>query len=689
MEKLKLHSSNQTDENIARIRELFPNCVTEAKDEQGAVRHVVDFDQLRQELSDHVVEGPQERYQMNWPGKRAALVSANAPIAKTLRPYRAESVNFDNTKNLFIEGDNLDALKLLQETYLGKIKLIYIDPPYNTGNDFVYRDQFAETSDDFLTRSNQQDAEGNRLVANKESSGRFHSDWLSMIYPRIKLSRNLLRDDGVILISIDDAEVSNLKAICSEIFGEQNFVASLIWERGRKNDAKLVSVGHEYMLMFVKNKNYLQEQKTKWRESKPGAKEILSEYLRLRALHGDNVAAIENGIREFYEALPKAHPSKKHARYNKVDQKGVWRDDNMSWPGGSGPNYDVLHPVTGMPCAVPEGGWRYSTPEKMQQMISLGKVVFRETHSEPPIRKTYLLEVGAESPVDDEDVDDEVDSEDLPIQVAGSYFYRSALQASNELNLLFGAKVFNNPKDKDVLARWISYVNASGDDIVLDFFAGSATTAHAVMELNAREGSALRFIMVQLPEPINPKAKGAKAAVSFLEKLGRPIVISELTKERIRRAGKVLLGNGDLGTWQKDIGFRVLKVDTSNMADVYYKPNGAKQDDLLGQIDNVKPGRGDPDDLLLQVLVDWGVDLTLPIRKETVKGKLVFFVNTEPYDLIACFDRGVSEELVKELAKYKPVRIVFRDNGFESDAVKINVDQIFRQLSPSTDVKAI
>ncbi|MGZ0261093.1 site-specific DNA-methyltransferase [Citrobacter freundii] len=478
MEKLKMHSPNLTQDNIAHIRDLFPGCVTEAKSEDGSVKLVVDFDQLRQELAESVVEGPQERYHLNWPGKREALLAANAPIAKTLRPCREESVDFDDTKNLFIEGDNLDALKLLQENYLGRVKVIYIDPPYNTGSDLVYRDDFATNSDEYLKSSNQVSTDGGKLVVNTERNGRFHSDWLSFMYPRLKIARTLLKEDGVIMISIDDSEVSNLKSICSEIFGESNFVASLIWEKGRKNDAKLVSVGHEYILLYCKNKELLKQRKTKWREAKPGAREIHDEYLRLRKIYGKDNQKVEAALREFYDSLPKTHPSKKHSRYNKVDEKGVWRDDNMSWPGGDGPRYEVLHPVTGLACAIPDGGWRYSTTEKMQEMINQGKVVFREDHSEPPIRKTYLIETDIESAEEDEDIDSDDlsetdDSEDLPIQVAGSYFYRSALQASSELTKMFGSKIFSNPKDREVLARWINYVGTEEGDVVLDFFAGS------------------------------------------------------------------------------------------------------------------------------------------------------------------------------------------------------------------------
>lgn len=691
MEKLKMHSPEQAQINLDKLSTLFPGCVSEARDPStGQIVRAVDFDCLRQALSAHIVEGPRERYHLNWPGKREATLVAGAPVAKTLRPSVEESVNFESTRNLLIEGDNLDALKLLQESYLGKVKVIYIDPPYNTGSDLIYEDTFATSSEDYLRASNQVDVDGVRLVANTERNGRFHSDWLSFMYPRLRVASNLLRDDGVIMISIDDSEVANLKAICSEIFGETNFVACLVWEKGRKNDAKLVSVGHEYILVYCKNKQLLRERKVKWREAKPGAKEIHDEYIRLRRLHGNDNVKVEAGIRSFYEGLPKTHPSKKHSRYNKVDDKGVWRDDNMSWPGGGGPTYDVIHPVTGVPCAVPDGGWRYGTAERMAEMILQGKVVFRDDHTEPPIRKTYLIEVDSSfdegGDIDSDDLDDTADADDMPIQVAGSYFYRSALQASAELTTLFGAKVFSNPKDRDVLARWINYVGTSDGDIVLDFFAGSGTTGHAVMQVAEAEGKDLRFILVQLPEVINPKAKGAKSAIAALKRIGKPPSIAEITKERIRRAGAEIANRTRETSKSIDIGFRVFKVDTSNIADVFYAPDALAQGQLPLAADNIKPDRSS-DDLLFQVLVDWGVDLALPFERRSVSGRQVFVVDGNA--LVACFETGVDEALVRELAKLRPLRAVFRDGGYASDSTKINVEQIFKLLSPETEVRSL
>ena len=674
------HEAQSADlkaENIAQLKALFPELLTER-----ANGVAINVDVLKQLVGDATTTDAEEKYGLNWHGKRRARQIALTPSNGTLRPCPDESVDWDTTQNLMIEGDNLEVLKLLQKSYAGKVKLIYIDPPYNTGKDFVYPDNFQDNIRNYLELTGQVEG-GKKISSNTEASGRFHTDWLNMMYPRLKLARSLLRDDGVIFISIDDAEFANLKELCVQIFGEENFIASLIWEKGRKNDAKLVSVGHEYMLVFAKTKSFFQERKIKWREAKPGAKEILDEYLRLRKLFSSDNAAVERGIRDFYESLPVGHPSKKHSRYNKVDDKGVWRDDNMSWPGGGGPTYDVIHPETGIACAVPEGGWRYSTIEKMEEMIRLGKVVFRADHTEPPIRKTYLVEVD-DIEIDGEEDTDESDNEDLPIQVAGSYFYRSALQASNELVQLFGTKVFNNPKDKEVLTRWISYVGVSDGDLVMDFFAGSGTTGHAVLDLNASNKKAVRYILVQLPEVINPKAKGAKPAVAFLEKLKRPCTVSELTKERLRRsASKIKKDNPD---WQGDTGFRVFKLDNSNIR--AWNPNPASLEaDLLAHQDHLVEGRTESD-ILYELLLKLGLDLCVLIKQRTVAAKDVHAVGGGV--LMACLSTLISRDDVealaqgiiawhKELSPAGDTTCVFRDSAFVDDVAKTNLASILEQ----------
>ena len=692
MEKLKLHTPDLTNQNIEQLAELFPNCVTEARDEQGRVTQAIDFDQLRQELSSSIVDGPRERYHLDWPGKRKAILAANAPIAKTLRPCREESVNFDTTKNLFIEGDNLDALKLLQETYLGKVKLIYIDPPYNTGKDFVFRDNFTEDSSAYFARSNQKDDLGNRMFANTEANGRFHSDWLNMLYPRLRLARNLLTDDGVILVSIDDHEVANATRICDEIFGAANSVATLVWEKGRKNDAKLFSVGHEYVLVFAKSLSALKDARTIWREEKPGAREIWNKYLELTKAHPNSILNVELGLQKWFSELPKSHPSKKWSRYKHVDKHGPWRDGDISWPGGDGPRYDVIHPKTKLPCAVPERGWVFSQSETMNRMIELGIVEFRDDHTEPPLRKQHIrpidFEIEAVADIDDEDMDSEEPEEDeLATQVRGSYFYKQSQSTVKFVRKLMGAKVFDNPKDHIELARLFEYVT-SGDraSIMLDFFAGSASSAHAIMHLNHSDDGDRRFILVQLPELLDPEVKAQRAAAKYCDSIGRPRTIAEVAKERIRRASAQVKEGDETVRTNFDSGFRVLKIDTSNMREVYYAPDAVQQADLLAQIDNIKPDRT-PEDLLFQVLVDWGLRLDYSIVTEKIAKKTVFFVDGNA--LAACFDTGVTDELVKEIAKRKPLRAVFRDASYGSDSVKINVDQIFRLLSPETDVRSI
>ncbi len=625
MDKLKMHSPNLTNDNIARLRELFPGCVTEAKDEDGAVKLAVDFDQLRQELSGSIVEGPQERYQLNWPGKREALLTANAPIAKTLRPCREESVDFDATQNLFIEGDNLDALKLLQETYLGQVKMIYIDPPYNTGNDFVYEDDFAEDSASYFERSNQKDDVGRRLNANTESNGRFHSDWLSMLFSRLKSARNLMRDDGVIFISIDDNEQANLKRMCDEIFGEDNFISTIVWEKrySPQNAVKWFSESHDFLVVYAKNKQ-------NW----------------------------------FPNLLERS--DEMNARYKNPDNdpRGVWKPENSTAQGGHGTKaqfYELIAP-NGKRHTLPNGRcWLYTEPV-LKKLIADNRIWFGADGNNVPAIKRFLTEV----------------KQGTACQTIWKYSDVGHSQdAKKEVNDLFpeGA-VFDTPKPTRLIKR-ILQVATDKDAIVLDFFSGSATTADAVMQMNAEDGGNRRFILVQLPEVCDEKSEPAKAGFR---------TIADVSKERIRRAGKKVAAA--LASANLDVGFRSLKIDTSNMADIYYAPDALDKANFDMFVDNIKPDRT-AEDLLFQVMLDWGVDLTLPIAKDSIHGKDVFFVDGNV--LAACFDAsgGVDEDFVKALAKHQPLRVVFRDAGFKDSAVKINVEQIFKQLSPSTEVKCL
>lgn len=627
MEKMKMHSPNLTQDNVVRIRELFPNCVTEAKGEDGAVKLAVDFDQLRQELAESIVEGPQERYNLNWPGKREAMLAANAPIAKTLRPCQHESVDFDTTKNLFIEGDNLDALKLLQETYLGKVKLIYIDPPYNTGNDFIYDDDFAIDPGEFLKRSNQKDSEGNRLIANLASNGRFHSDWLSMIYSRLKLARNLLRDDGAIFISIDDNEQASLKRICDEVFGEENFVSTIIWEKrySPQNAVKWFSESHDFILVYAKNK--------------------LNWYPNL----------LERS-------------DEMNARYRNLDNdpRGVWKPADSTAQGGHGTKtqfYELTAP-NGKKHTLPNGRcWLYTQPV-LQKMIEDNRIWFGLDGNNVPAVKRFLSEV----------------KQGTACQTIWKYSeVGHSQEAKKEVNELFPeASVFDTPKPTRLIKR-ILQVATSKEDIVLDFFSGSASVAHATLQINAEDGGKRQFIMVQLNEDCDPDSNAFAAGFK---------TISDIGKERIRRAGAAVRQKEGATQWNRDTGFRVLKIDTSNMADVYYAPDALDKGQLDLLVDNIKPDRT-PEDLLFQVMLDWGVDLALPIAKQNIQGKDVFFVDDNA--LAACFDTrgGIDEAFVKELAQHQPLRVVFRDAGFKDSAVKINIEQIFKLLSSATEVKCI
>lgn len=625
MEKLKLHTPNLTEENIEKLAALFPNCVTETADEKtGQLKRAIDFDQLRQELSDHMVEGPRERYHLDWPGKREALLAANAPIAKTLRPCREESVDFDTTKNLFIEGDNLDALKLLQETYLGKVKLIYIDPPYNTGNDFIYEDDFAEDNDAYMLRSNQKDEVGNRMIANTESNGRFHSDWLTMIYPRVKLAWNLLSADGSLFVSIDDHEVHNMRRVLDEIFGDGNFVADIAWQKRytRSNNTVDFTTVIEHILLYRRSSAFC------------------------------------------VNLLPRTDDA--DARYTNPDNdsRGPWKGASFLNPATpqERPNlcYPIVNPNTRSVVHPTTNAWRRSRQE-FERLAQENKLYWGLDGTSPvPSVKMFLSEARGLT----------------PINFWEHEYAGNTDQGTLDLEELMGGKIFNNPKPVQLVKRVLEHATGP-NDLILDFFAGSGTTAEAVLQMNAEDKGKRRFILVQLPEAANHDSAPHRAGYS---------TISDLAKERIRRAGRKMGEKQGLIGPSLDVGFRVLKIDTSNMKNVYYAPDAVKQDQLEFHTDNIKEDRT-PEDLLFQVLVDWGVDLTLPIEQQKIADKTVFFVDGNA--LAACFDLDIGENLVKELAKHKPLRAVFRDSSYGSDSAKINVAQIFKLLAPSTETRSI
>ncbi|AFN46230.1 site-specific DNA-methyltransferase [Arachnia propionica] len=618
MERLRMTSPDFTQANIDKIAELFPTVMTESRDAEGNPERAVDFDLLRQELSGHIVEGPQERYRLDWPGKRAAAFAANAPIAKTLRPVREESVNFDTTKNLFIEGDNLDALKLLQESYLGKVKLIYIDPPYNTGNDFVYKDDFAETSADYLARSGQRSETGDRLVANTEANGRFHSDWLSMMYPRLKLARNLLDESGIIAISIDDNEVSNLRLACDEVFGRQNFVAQFVWTT--KNAARgvppktLLMSNHEYIVVYART----------------------VDSVRFQGLDRDEA--------DF------SNPD--------GDPRGLWRSESMKATGAQDNFFTISDPRTGNEF---HANWAFSR-SRIAKMIADGLVLFPDSPEGMPRQKKFI--------------DSYVNDRKAFVTSLGWY---STENATKSLMALFeGEKVFDFPKPLELLTFLIRQATSvHNEDLVMDLFAGSGSSAAATMKLNAEDGGDRRSVMVQLPEPI--PARGAAGRIGIRN-------IADLSRERIRR---MALGIGDrtgLVSVGLDLGFRSLRVDSSNRADVLKTADDTEQLGLDDLASSVKPDRSG-EDLLFQVLLDWGLELSLPMTREHIDGREVLSVDADA--LVACFAESVTPEVVRGIAERGPLRAVFRDDAFDSDAARINAEQVFREVSPATEVRTI
>ena len=652
MDKLKMQTANKADENFKKLAEMFPNAVTEAIDENGKVVRAIDKDVLMQEISCKVVDGNEERYQFTWPDKKKSVLLANAPINKTLRPCREESVNFDNTENLYIEGDNLEVLKLLQETYLGKIKMIYIDPPYNTGNDFVYEDDFAQSTDEYLANSGQYDDEGNRLVKNLDSNGRFHTDWLNMIYPRLRLAKDLLSEQGVLVISIDDNEIENMRKCCDEIFGEENLVNCFIWNCSTAGGIrpKFASKTHEYILVYAKNKNAMD--------------------MIYAPLSSDAIKM-----------------------YTQKDEKGLYRDKDFVFKNKSTNNNQKY----GIECpdgevVYPKDGYiyRFIRP-KFDEALQENMVTFKKTNTGPLVTvdgkqahwniyiRKYLGEaMGAPSTL--------IPKEMMSIYNVGTQCVQ---------DLFDGIRVFENVKPVDVVTYLVNMLSST-DDTILDFFSGSATTAHAVMQLNVEDGGHRKFIMVQLPEETDEKSEAYKAGYKN---------ICEIGKERIRRAGNKILEEAtqktaDIAKYGEsyevdetmnkyknlDVGFRVLKCDSSNMKDVYYNPAEYEQSLFSSLEENIKEDRT-PEDLLFQVMLDLGVLLSSKIEETTIAGKKVF--NVEDNYLIACFDEDITDDVITEIAKQKPYYFVMRDSSMANDSVATNFEQIFAAYSPDTVRKVL
>ena len=563
----------------------------------------------------------------------------------------------------------MDTGKLLFLGILAARLQIILNPPYNTGNDFIYRDDFARTTEEYASVTGELSEDGDRLFKNTDTNGRFHSDWCSMIYSRLMVCRSFLTEDGAIFISIDENEVNTLKAICDEVFGASNFVAELIWSAGRKNDSKHISVSHEYILCYFKNAQYIAEHQIIWRERKQGLDDIYGKYEALKKQYGADCERIEAELKAWYKGLPDGHPAKDHSHYCRVDEKGIFFADNISWPGGGGPKYEILHPITHKPVKIPSRGW-LTNETTMKEWIAQGRVEFGKDENGVPTLKSYL--------------------KDRELSVPYSVFYKDGRAASKRLATLLGDKVFENPKDEEIIQRIIEFSGTDDGDIVLDFFSGSATTAHAVFLANASQSKKRRFILVQLPEAIDPNKAGsekskkvAQNAVALLDSIGAAHNICEIGKERIRRAGKEVQRNSG---FSQDYGFRVLKLDTSNMKDVYYSADEITQHTLFDLESNIKEDRTALD-LLFGCLLEWGLPLSLPYTSEQIEGCTVHTYNDG--DLIACFDENVPDSVIKTIARRQPLRAVFRDSSFADSPAKINVGEIFKLLAPDTRVKVI
>ena len=662
MDKLRMQTANKADDNFKKLAAMFPNAVTETINESGEVVRAIDKDVLMQEISCTVVDGNEERYQFTWPDKKKSVLLANAPINKTLRPCREESVDFDTTENLYIEGDNLEVLKLLQETYLGKIKMIYIDPPYNTGNDFVYEDDFAQSTDEYLANSGQFDEDGNRMVQNTESNGRFHTDWLNMIYPRLRIAKNLLAGNGVIFISIDDNEIENMKKLCDEVYGATSFVAQLVWEKKKKGSflSKSITNVKEYILVYCKNID--------------GFEGLIGEI---------------NDEEETYPCINAVN--KRELRTIPAGIESKYRDKDFFMPKGSEISDTTMSIVLHSDLVIKngvlaeeltlEGNWRYSQAAMKEYALKKELYITRDLYLRRIVRETryktmkdLLSRVGEDTEIAHTEM---VDTKNL-----NSSGWGSNEDADEELRLIFGIqKLMDYPKPVRLLLKLLASYRGSDDYIVLDFFSGSATTAHATIKLNAQDGGKRKFIMVQLPELTDEKSPAYKAGYK---------TICEIGKERIRRAGAKIKEEAGLAAQNLDTGFRVLKCDTSNMKDVYYNPAEYEVNMFSRLEDNIKEDRT-PEDLLFQVMLDLGILLSskIQVRSVEVGMRNYSYFDVEDGYLLACFDENIDEEVITTIAKQKPYYFVMRDSSMASDSVATNFDQIFATYSPDTVRKVL
>ena len=653
-------SADIVHENVQQLKDLFPEAFTE----DG-----VDFSTLRQLLGGlKVLDEGEEKYGLNWHGKKQARQIALDPSLGTLLPCPEESADWDTTQNLFIEGDNLEVLKLLRKSYANEVKMIYIDPPYNTGKEFVYPDRFQDNLDTYLKYTGQIDNEGMKFSSNTESSGRKHTNWLNMMYPRLKLARALLKNDGAIFVSCDENEHKRLGALMDEIFGQENFVADMVWAAGRKNDSRLVSISHEYIICYAKDAQNLSEKKIEWRQRKKGLDEIYAQYEQLKKTHGTDYPTMTAEMGDWYKNLKDDHPSKNHRHYRHIDERGIYFASDISWPGGGGPKYEVLHPVTGKPVKIPSRGWMTNDPEKMSEWIKDNRVHFGATEDAVPCIKSYLKDKEYSAPY--------------------SVFYQDGRAATKRLRSLMGCDCFDFPKDETVLRELIEMLT-DNNDIVMDFFAGSATAGHAVMEQNATDNSKRIFVLVQLPEPLDIAKKEQEGAAKFCEKLAVPHNIAELAKERIRRAAKKIKSENP--DYKGDLGFKVFKLASSNIK-VWNPDPGDLENSLLEHEQHLIEGRSEQD-VLYELLLKRGVKLTVPIETRTIASKNVHSIGYGK--IITCLDDSIGADDVealaggivdwrKELMNTLEVvtletHVFFKDSAFSDDVAKTNIAAILNQ----------
>ena len=648
-------SANIIDENIAQLKALFPDAYTESG---------VNFEILQQLLgAAKVLDEGEEKYGLNWHGKKKARQIALTPSTGTLLPCPEESVDWDNTQNLFIEGDNLETLKLLQKSYAGEVKLIYIDPPYNTGKEFVYPDNYQDNLETYLKYTGQIDSDGLKFSSNTETGGRKHTNWLNMMLPRLRLAKSLLKKDGAIFASCDENEQSRLRALMDEVFGEENFVADMVWAAGRKNDSKLVSISHEYIVCYARDANFLKENNILWRQRKKGLDDIYAQYNKLKSQYGENYLEMTKGLRAWYKALPDGHAAKAHKHYKCIDKRGVYFPADISWPGGGGPKYEVLHPVTKKPVKVPQRGWMTANQDNMQGWIADERVHFGEDENSVPCIKAYL--------------------EDQEYQAPYSVFYQDGRAATKRLRELMGGDVFDFPKDETVLQEVVEMIT-SDEDIVLDFFAGSGTTAHSVFLQNQKDGGRRRYILVQLPEALDAEKKEQEESATLCESLGIPLNIASLAQERIRRAAARIRSSDPEFTG--DTGFRLFRLSSSNL--IAWNPDRSDMEaTLLSHKDHLIEGRSEQD-VLYELLLKRGIKLTVPIEEKSIAGKAIFSIGFGV--LFTCLAASIMTEEVdavaqgiiawhKELKPETDTHVFFRDSAFADDIAKTNMAAILEQ----------